>query len=108
MYHVGALPSTNSVDAAPASVQYDAGMKKIAISLPDYQADAIERIRRQRGVPRSRVIQQALDLFLESHEAIDEADQVYEAGYRAMPEDPREAEAYASTATAALTPETWE
>jgi metal-responsive CopG/Arc/MetJ family transcriptional regulator len=80
-------------------------MKKIAITLPDYQADAIERIRHHRGVPRSRVIQQALDLYLASQQAVEEADEIYEAGYRAKPESLAEVEAYTRTATEVLEPE---
>ncbi|MGD9891600.1 MAG: CopG family ribbon-helix-helix protein [Dehalococcoidia bacterium] len=83
-------------------------MKKIAITLPDHQAEAIERIRSQRGVPRSRVIQQALDLYLASQQAIEAADDAYEAGYRAYPERLSEIEAYTRTATETLTPEDWE
>ena len=87
---------------------YDYGMKKIAIALTDQQADAIERIRQQRGLPRSRVIRQALDLYLASHEAAEEADRAYEAGYRAKPEQTVEAEAYTRTAGEVLAPEEWE
>jgi metal-responsive CopG/Arc/MetJ family transcriptional regulator len=83
-------------------------MRKIAITLPEYQAEAIERVRHQRGVPRSRVIKQALDQFLASQEAIDQADEAYEAGYRAKPERLSEVEAYTRMAAEVLTPEEWE
>jgi metal-responsive CopG/Arc/MetJ family transcriptional regulator len=82
-------------------------MRKYAISLPDYQADAIERIRHHRGVPRSRVIQQALELYLKSEQARDEADEIYAAGYRAFPEDAAEIEALTRTAAEVLEPEDW-
>lgn len=82
-------------------------MKKIAITLPDHQAEAIERIRHHRRVPRSRVIQQALDLYLASQQAIEEADEIYEAGYRAQPERLDEIEAYTRTAADVLGPEDW-
>jgi metal-responsive CopG/Arc/MetJ family transcriptional regulator len=82
-------------------------MKKYAISLPDHQAEAIERIRRHRGVPRSRVIQQALDLYLKSEQAHEEAVRAYEASYRAMPEDPADAEAFAKAAAEVLGAEDW-
>ena len=88
-------------------LEYHAGMKRIAITLPDYQAEMIERISRYRGVPRSRVIQQALDLYLASRQASDEADEIYEAGYRAIPENPTEIEAYARMAANVLGPEDW-
>lgn len=83
-------------------------MKKIAITISDHQAEAIERIRDRRGVPRSRIIQQALDQYLASHEAIETADDEYEAGYRAKPERLTEVEAFARTAAEVLTPEEWE
>jgi metal-responsive CopG/Arc/MetJ family transcriptional regulator len=82
-------------------------MKKIAISLPDYQVEAIERIKHHRGVPRSRVIQQALDLYLASEQAAQEADEIYEAGYRAKPENLAEIEAYTRMAAEVLEPEDW-
>lgn len=82
-------------------------MKKIAITLPDYQAEAIERIRHQRGVPRSRVIQQALDLYLASQQAVEEAERAYEAGYQAIPENPAEAQTYARAAAEVLGHEEW-
>jgi metal-responsive CopG/Arc/MetJ family transcriptional regulator len=83
-------------------------MKKIAITLPDYQAEAIERISRHRGVTRSRVIEQALDWYLASPQARAEADEMYEAGYRAQPEDPAEIQAYARMAAKVLGPEDWD
>jgi metal-responsive CopG/Arc/MetJ family transcriptional regulator len=82
-------------------------MRKIAISLPDHQAEAIERIRRRRGVPRSRVIQQALELYLASEQAREEAERAYEAGYRAIPEDPADARSYARATAAVLGHEDW-
>lgn len=39
-------------------------MKKFAISLPDHQAAAVEKIRRKMRIPRSRVIQSAIDRYL--------------------------------------------
>lgn len=92
----------------PRLREYDCGMRKVAITLPEYQAEAIERIRQWRGVPRSRVIQQAIEAYLASQQVIDEADDAYEAGYRAIPEDIAEIEAYARTAAEILPPEDWE
>jgi hypothetical protein len=82
-------------------------MKKIAITLPDHQAEAIERIRAWRGVPRSRVIQQAIEHYLESRQAVEELDDLYEAGYRAKPEVLSEIEAFTRTAAEVLEPEDW-
>ena len=83
-------------------------MKKIAITLTDHQAAAIERVRQLRGVPRSRVIQRAVDLYLASQELLEAADQAYEAGYRAQPERVVEAETSTHLAGEVLTPEEWE
>ncbi len=81
-------------------------MRKFAISLPDYQAKAVERIRRFKGIPRSRVIQQAIDRYL-AEEAEREAIRRYEEGYRRYPEDPKIGEAYMKVAAELLPPEDW-
>jgi metal-responsive CopG/Arc/MetJ family transcriptional regulator len=82
-------------------------MKKIAITLPDDQAKAVERIRKQKRIPRSRVIQQALAYYL-SEQALLSAVREYEEGYRRRPEDAAEAEAYGKAAAEVLAPEDWE
>ena len=79
-------------------------MKKVAISLPDDQAQAIERIRRRARVPRSRVIQQAIALYLEAGGNSKKV-RAYEAGY-ARPEG-IEAEAFAKATAAILSHEDW-
>ncbi len=82
-------------------------MKKFAISLPDYQAKAVERIRRFKRIPRSRVIQQAIDRYLVEEEERD-AIRRYEEGYRRHPEDPKIAEAYMKVAAEVLGYEDWD
>ncbi len=81
-------------------------MKKIAISLPDNQAEAVERIRRFRRIPRSRVIQEAIDQYLAEDEERD-AIRRYEEGYRRHPEGPEMGEAYMKMAVEVLQPEDW-
>lgn len=81
-------------------------MKKMAISLPDDQAEAVERIRRRRAVPRSRVISEAIGLYL-ADEARREAVDTYVDGYRRIPEDDGEARAYAAAGSAAMGSEEW-
>lgn len=88
-------------------MKYEESMRKIAITLPEDQARAIERIRKRRKIPRSRVIQQAIAYYL-SEESQHTAVRRYEEGYRRMPEDPAEAEAYARMAAEVLEPEDWE
>jgi metal-responsive CopG/Arc/MetJ family transcriptional regulator len=82
-------------------------MKKIAITLTEEQAAAVEKLRRRRRVPRSRVIQEAVARFLES-EGASSLVQAYETGYRRLPEDVREARAFAEAGAAILPLEDWE
>jgi metal-responsive CopG/Arc/MetJ family transcriptional regulator len=80
-------------------------MTKIAISLPDEQADAVEAIRRDERVPRSRVIQDAIALYLR-HRAERRATREYEDGYRRMPEGGA-AEGYTQASADMLAAEDW-
>lgn len=81
-------------------------MKKVGISLPDDQAEAIERIRRKRRIPRSRVVQEAIATYLEGQGESD-AVRRYIEGYRRRPEG-NEARAYAKAAAMVLGSEDWE
>lgn len=80
-------------------------MKKVAITIPEDQAKAIEVIRRQRRIPRSRVIQQAIALYLEEQGSV-EAVRAYEEGYRRRPEG-GEAKAFAAAVAEVLEDEDW-
>lgn len=80
-------------------------MKKIAITLPDAQADAIERIRTNERVPRSRVIQEAVALYL-AQRSRRRAIRRYERGYLEVPERD-EAESYALASREVLGNEEW-
>lgn len=79
-------------------------MKRFAISLPDHQAKAVERIRRFRNVPRSRIIQEAIDRYV-AEEDEREAIRRYVEGYRRIPESA--ADAYAQMAAEVLGHEDW-
>jgi metal-responsive CopG/Arc/MetJ family transcriptional regulator len=81
-------------------------MKKLAITLGDEQAKAIERIRRQRKIPRSRVIQQAVELYL-AHTGQLSTIRAYEEGYRRRPEQAETAEGYGRAAAEVLGEEDW-
>jgi hypothetical protein len=81
-------------------------MKKLAITLGDEQAKAVEKIRRQRKIPRSRVIQQAVDFYL-AHTGELGAIRAYEEGYRRKPEEAKAAEGYARGAAEVLGEEDW-
>jgi len=82
-------------------------MRKITITLAADQAEAIERIRRRRRVPRSRVIQEAIASFL-ALEGLSAQVSAYEAGYRRIPEDAREGRALAAASAAVFAIEDWE
>lgn len=82
-------------------------MKKVAISLPDAQADAIEQIRRKERIPRSRVIQRAIAVYL-AEQGRHRAVRAYEDGYRKRPERADEVEALGKAAAGSLEPEDWE
>jgi len=81
-------------------------MKRFAISLPDHQAKAVERIRRLRNVPRSRIIQEAIDRYIAEQDER-EAIRRYVEGYRRIPESTAHAEAYAQMAAEVLGYEDW-
>jgi metal-responsive CopG/Arc/MetJ family transcriptional regulator len=81
-------------------------MKRFAISLPDHQAKAVERIRRVRNVPRSRIIQEAIDRYLADDETRD-AVRRYIDGYRRVPESDHDGDAYARAAADVLGHEDW-
>jgi len=86
--------------------EYDLSMKRVAISLPDAQADAIEEIRRRERIPRSRVIQQAIAVYL-SERGRHRAVRAYEEGYRRRPEG-AEARALARATAGVLGQEDWD
>lgn len=82
-------------------------MKKIAISLPDHQADAIEKIRRKARIPRSRVIQQAIALYLAEGRHAQKV-RAYEDAYTQKPErEEADAQAFARATAAVLSDEDW-
>lgn len=81
-------------------------MKRFAISLPDHQAKAVERIRRFRNVPRSRIIQEAIDRYI-AEDAARDAIRRYVEGYRRFPESEGDGESYAQAAAEVLGSEDW-
>jgi predicted transcriptional regulator len=81
-------------------------MTRMTITLPGDHARAIERIRRRRRLPRSRVIQEAVAHYL-STQAQQKAVRAYERGYLRKPERAADAEAAALAAAEVLEPEDW-
>lgn len=78
----------------------------MSVTLPEDQMRAVERIRREQRIPRSRVIQQALSVYL-GHAGIGDAVRAYEEGYRRKPERADAVDAYARAAAEVLGSEDW-
>jgi hypothetical protein len=89
-----------------AVMNYDHRMKKFAISFADDQADAIEEIRRRERIPRSRVFQRAVALYLAERSHY-HAVRAYEEGYRRKPEG-KEVEGFARATAEVLDREDWD
>jgi metal-responsive CopG/Arc/MetJ family transcriptional regulator len=81
-------------------------MKRFAVSLPDHQARAVEEVRRRRRVPRSRVIQEAVELYFREQQRARDV-RAYAEGYRRRPEKAGHAEGYARAAAEVLGDEEW-
>jgi metal-responsive CopG/Arc/MetJ family transcriptional regulator len=82
-------------------------MRKIAITLPEEQAKAIEAIRRRKRLPRSRIIQHAIARYL-AEERLVAVVREYEEAYRRVPEEVAEAEVFGAAASEVLAEEAWE
>jgi metal-responsive CopG/Arc/MetJ family transcriptional regulator len=81
-------------------------MSKIAITIPEDQMRALERLRRKRRLPRSRIVQQALRFYF-AHEGLTEEAAAYEDAYRRVPEREPELQSLAALAAEALGGEDW-
>lgn len=81
-------------------------MRKIAVSLLKVQVDALDALRRKRNISLSRLIQEAVSLYLaeQEHSGMIRA---YVDGYGKHPEG-RESEGYARLAAEVLGAEDWE
>ena len=79
---------------------------KIAVSLPKETLRQVERTRKERGLARSKVILQALQLWLDRLEESEKVAQ-YEAGYRKVPEDRVSLKAYEHASGDAFSKESW-
>jgi hypothetical protein len=78
----------------------------MSVTLPEDQMRAVEKIRRQQRIPRSRVIQHAVSVYLGQAGIGDEA-RAYEEGYRRKPERSDAVEAYTGAAAEVLDSEDW-
>ena len=80
--------------------------RKLSASLSDEQYRQVERTRKKLRLGRSQVVQQALALWLSTHER-DERVVQYLAGYVNQPEDAGEARALAEAWARGLEHEDW-
>ena len=85
---------------------YDFGMRKIAVTIPDEQMRTLERVRRQRRLPRSRIVQHALGYYF-AQTGLAEDVKAYEENYRRKPERVADAQSYARAAAEFLESEDW-
>jgi hypothetical protein len=81
-------------------------MSKIAVTIPDDQMRTLERLRRRRRLPRSRIVQQALRFYF-AHEGLSEEASAYEEAYRRRPEPEPDLQSFAGLAAEALGREDW-
>jgi hypothetical protein len=80
---------------------------KLAISISDEDFQAIETIRKNRGITRSGVVTGAIRLLRESEDK-ERLVRSYEAGYRKYPEVVSEIKARETAALDVLSPEGWQ
>ena len=79
---------------------------KIAASLPADQFEALERVRRQLGLKRSTVVQEALALWLAARQEGEAAGR-YVEGYLSVAEDATVGEALVTAWADGMTAEDW-
>jgi len=81
-------------------------MTKIAVTIRDEQMRRLEQLRQRRRVPRSRVIQQALDAYF-AQTGLTEEIHAYEQAYRRRPENTGDLKSLARAAAEVLDAEEW-
>lgn len=79
---------------------------KFAISFPDKEFKELEAFRRERGISRSRLILEAITLWKEMKEK-ERLIKIYEEGYKRVPEDLRDREAWEKASLTSLSQEDW-
>jgi metal-responsive CopG/Arc/MetJ family transcriptional regulator len=69
--------------------------------------EALDRVAKERGVPRAEIIREACQKMLRTLEE-EELDRIYVEGYRRIPDDGEVGEAQLKMAAQVLPPERWE
>lgn len=82
------------------------GSIKFAISIPDKEFKELEAFRKKKGVSRSKFVLEAINLWKESIERT-KLIRIYEEGYKKIPENLRDMEAWEKASLSALSKEEW-
>jgi metal-responsive CopG/Arc/MetJ family transcriptional regulator len=79
---------------------------KFAISIPDKEFKELETFRKKKGVTRSKLILEAITLWKETKER-ERLISIYEEGYKRVPENLRDREAWEKASLSVLSEEDW-
>lgn len=79
---------------------------KFAISIPDKEFKELEAFRRKKGVSRSKLILEAIKLWKETKEK-EKLVRIYEEGYKRVPENLTNIEAWEKASLSAFSQEEW-
>jgi len=79
---------------------------KFAISIPDKEFKELEALRRRKGVNRSKLILEAIKFWREAREK-EKLVKIYEEGYKRLPENLTNIEAWEKASLNAFSQEEW-
>jgi len=79
---------------------------KFAISIPDKEFKELEALRKKKGVSRSKLILEAIKLWKQTKER-ERLIRIYEEGYKRLPENLRDIEAWEKASLSVLSQEDW-
>lgn len=79
---------------------------KFAISIPDKEFKELESFRKRKGLSRSKVILEAIKLWKETKER-ERLVRIYEEGYKRMPENVRDIEAWEKASLSVFSQGDW-
>ena len=79
---------------------------KFAVSIPEKEFQELEALSKKKGVSRSKFILEAVNLCKESVEKT-KLIRIYEEGYKKMPENLRNSEAWEKASLSSLSKEEW-
>ena len=79
---------------------------KFAVSIPEKEFQELEALRKKKGVSRSKFVLEAVNLLKESVERT-KLIRIYEEGYKKIPENLRNSEAWEKASLSSLSKEEW-